>query len=248
MAIDVNQVYKTVLLILNKEQRGYMTPNEFNKIATQVQRETFERYFDDLNQNVRIQQTDFDYADRVYNTDEKIAEFKRFGAATYVAGTPTTPNKFTLPADLYRLSTVTYEGGMQPTELQRLNRNEFYNVSKSPLTKPTKGCPMYLYEDNNLIVYPNDIDANVNVSYVKKPDEVIWAYEIDPTTNAFIFTTSSGAGVYPSGGYKDFELHNSERAEVVLNILMYAGIVIRDPQVVQGAMQKIQQDEANEKQ
>ena len=37
MAISVDTVYKTVLLILNKEQRGYMTPDEFNKIGTQVQ-------------------------------------------------------------------------------------------------------------------------------------------------------------------------------------------------------------------
>ena len=33
MAINVNTVYQTVLLILNKEQRGYMTPLEFNKIG-----------------------------------------------------------------------------------------------------------------------------------------------------------------------------------------------------------------------
>ena len=39
MAINVNTVYQTVLLILNKEQRGYMTPTEFNSIGTQVQLE-----------------------------------------------------------------------------------------------------------------------------------------------------------------------------------------------------------------
>ena len=49
MAINVNQVYKTVLSILNKEQRGYITPDEFNKLATQVQLEMFENYSDDLN-------------------------------------------------------------------------------------------------------------------------------------------------------------------------------------------------------
>ena len=31
MAINVDTVYKTVLLILNQQQRGYMTPDEFNK-------------------------------------------------------------------------------------------------------------------------------------------------------------------------------------------------------------------------
>jgi len=30
MAINVDNVYKTVLLILNQEQRGYITPDEFN--------------------------------------------------------------------------------------------------------------------------------------------------------------------------------------------------------------------------
>ena len=44
MAIDVNEVYKTVLLIINKEQRGYITPDEFNKISTQVQLEIFEKF------------------------------------------------------------------------------------------------------------------------------------------------------------------------------------------------------------
>ena len=79
MAINVNTVYQTVLLILNKEQRGYMTPTEFNSIGTQVQLEIFEKYFEDLNQQIRVPQTDTDYADRVANLDEKIAEFKTFG-------------------------------------------------------------------------------------------------------------------------------------------------------------------------
>ena len=48
MAVSVDTVYKTVLSILNKEQRGYMTPDEFNKIGTQVQLEIFESYFDDI--------------------------------------------------------------------------------------------------------------------------------------------------------------------------------------------------------
>ena len=33
MAISVDTVYKTVLSILNKESRGFLTPEEFNKIG-----------------------------------------------------------------------------------------------------------------------------------------------------------------------------------------------------------------------
>ena len=42
MAVNVDTVYKTVLYILNKEQRGYMTPDEFNKVGQQVQLEIFD--------------------------------------------------------------------------------------------------------------------------------------------------------------------------------------------------------------
>ena len=76
MAINVDTVYKTVLLILNKEQRGLVTPDEFNKTATQVQLDIFEQYFDDLNQQLRVPQSDYDYSDRQMSIDEKISPFK----------------------------------------------------------------------------------------------------------------------------------------------------------------------------
>ena len=83
MAINVNTVYQTVLSIINKEQRGYLTPAEFNTVGTQVQLDIFEKYFEDLNQQLRVPQADVDYADRIMNLDEKLAIFKTFGSAVY---------------------------------------------------------------------------------------------------------------------------------------------------------------------
>lgn len=65
MAINVNTVYQTVLSILNKEQRGYMTPDEFNKVGTQVQLEIFEKYFEDLNQQARVPQSNLNYESKL---------------------------------------------------------------------------------------------------------------------------------------------------------------------------------------
>ena len=50
MAININSVYKAVLVVLEQGKRGVLTPNEFSKIATQAQQEIFTQYFDDLNQ------------------------------------------------------------------------------------------------------------------------------------------------------------------------------------------------------
>lgn len=84
MAVNVDIVYKTVLLILNKEQRGNLTPDEFNKVATQVQLEIFESYFDTLNMQLRRPDNDTEYGDRIKNVDNNIAVFKTYGNATYV--------------------------------------------------------------------------------------------------------------------------------------------------------------------
>ena len=340
MAISVDTVYKTVLLILNKEQRGYMTPDEFNKIGSQVQREIFEAYFEDLNQQLRIPQSDMEYSDRVAVTDEKIAEFKTENDQTIAEKTIGGTNPFTTPSELYRLGSITYEPNTATyKEMQRVGRAEIYNIRKAPLTAPTTNYPIYLYEDNKALVYPDTIinPLHVKMQYVKKPTDIRWGYRIG-TLNQYIFTDyvydktalniddtlqitsnytsgatdatylqapytgGSGSGaeftvVVSSGvvssvlvtsqgssyavgdvitftdstfgtpiggpfqveleesnffsqsqqGYINFGLHNSERTELVLRILLYAGVVIRDPQIIQIAAQKVQQEEVNEK-
>ena len=84
MAINVNTVYNTVLSILNKEQRGYITPDEFNKLATQVQLEIFENYFEDMNQQLRVPQTTNEYANRQKNVDDCISIFKTVAKPTLI--------------------------------------------------------------------------------------------------------------------------------------------------------------------
>ena len=95
--------------------------------------------------------------------------------------------------------------------------------------------------------YPNIINTNANagtanvaVQYIKVPDDINWAYTVG-NLGQFIFNTATPPTV-------DFELHNSEFTEVVLSILMYADIVIRDPQIIQAAAGQLQTDRANQKQ
>lgn len=247
MAINVNAVYRTVLSILNKEQRGYMTPDEFNKTATQVQLDIFEKYFDDLNQQMRVPQTDTDYADRQMNIDEKIAIFKTFGECAYQAP----GGYFTLPtvdfygntAELYRLGSVVYN---DEVELQRLDRNDFYYVEKSGLTRASLQFPNYLYENEFLFVRPTAITSRVTANYVRKPLDVRWGYNIGPQGQYLYDSTDYEPTLNPTGSTQ-FELHPSEQSEVVIKILMYAGIIIRDPQIVQAAAQEAAMNEQNEK-
>jgi hypothetical protein len=229
MAISVDTVYKTVLLILNKEQRGYMTPEEFNKVGTQVQLEIFEKYFEDLNQLTRVPQNDMDYADRVAYLDEKISVFKKHG----VSKSPES-GIVALPSALHRIGTVT----MNDIEVQRVSRNAYYNLKKSPLTKPSLSYPVYLLQDNGIQLDPS---GDVVFDYIKKPVNPVWGYTVG-TVGQFIFQAPSSGS-----SSKDFELHSSEQTEIILRILAYAGIIIRDPNIVQAASAQVQQNNINEK-
>jgi hypothetical protein len=238
MAINVDTVYTTVLSILNKEQRGYITPEEFNKLGTQVQLEIFENYFEDLNQQLRVPQTDSEYANRQKNIDNCISIFKTIGNTT----------------DLHRIGTVIYK---DEKELQRVERNDFLNINLSPLTKPTTQFPVYLYEqtvqgtggantgETHIFVKPTTIvnAAEITVSYIRKPADVVWNFIGLNGQNPW----TSGPYIYNEATSTQFELDNTEQTEVILRILAYAGVVIRDPQIVQAASQAVQSEEVNSK-
>tara|TARA_R100001594_G_scaffold1321_1_gene5607 strand:- start:456 stop:1181 length:726 start_codon:yes stop_codon:yes gene_type:complete len=240
MAVNVDIVYKTVLLILNQQQRGYMTPDEFNKTATQVQLTIFEGYASDLNQQYRLPDNDTEYGDRVKNIEQKLQFFQKYINNAAVPGAITGTNPFTIDTtvvtDLYRLGSVMYQGVQLG---QYSQRNEVTQLFLSPLTQPTEKFPIYLYESGQLFVFPNTIIApnDINISYLATPANVIWGY------------TTGGLGeyIYAAGASTDFQLDVTEQTEIILRILAYAGVIIQDPSIVQIASQAVANEDANEK-
>ena len=240
MAVNVDIVYKTVLLILNQQQRGYMTPDEFNKTATQVQLTIFEGYASDLNQQYRLPDNDTEYGDRVKNIEQKLQFFQKYINNAAVPGAITGTNPFTIDTtvvtDLYRLGSVMYQGVQLG---QYSQRNEVTQLFLSPLTQPTEKFPIYLYESGQLFVFPNTIITpnDINISYLATPVNVLWA----STPGAL------GEYIYAAGASTDFQLDVSEQTEIILRILAYAGVIIQDPSIVQLASQAVATEDANEK-
>lgn len=279
MAINVDTVYRTVLLVLNKENRGYITPDEFNKTATQVQLDIFEQYFDDLNQQLRVPQQGNDYANRQRAIEQKLAPFKGYGECVYTGVTdPVTVDDKTFaipivdgrgnvvinsglePVDtaadpnanpaveaetqvaFYKLGTVFYENPDTPTptsEIQLVTRDEYNSLNKSDLTAPSKYSPIFMYEDYRLTIAPDTITDDVYASFIRKPRNVVWNFTTDSNNNnAYSWNALTST---------NFELLQSEQTEVIVRILLYSGIVVKDYQVVQLAAQEVQQNEINQK-
>lgn len=252
--VNVNTVYSTVLLILNKEQRGYMTPQEFNSVADQVQLQIFEQYFEDLNQQLRVPQADVDYADRQMNIDEKLSIFKNSATLSY------TSNYFTIPqtitnslgqvVEFYRLGLVTYTNPFgEVKELERVNRTDFYNSQSSPFLTATDDFPVYLYEGEKLYVSPNNINTSnvISIDFVRKPISPLWGFTVGSRGQYVYDSEQYDSSANPPSGSIQFELHQSEQTSLILRILAYAGVIVKDPQIIQVATQQVMQDEANAK-
>ena len=218
MAVNVNTVYQRVLAIINKEQRGYLTPQEFNTIANQAQLDIFEQYFYDLNQFGRIPGNQTDYADMLEILEEKISIFEKVQISVS-GGT-------TLPADLYRLGSI-LTNCPSCREAEQLTQKEWLYILKSPIAQPSNEFPIFIRDNAGIKVYGDvsastglatQITSGVYINYVKVPTTVEW-------------TANSSTGLYNSATSVNFELHESEETELVIKILALAGVIIKDNSV-----------------
>jgi len=208
---------------------------------------------------------DDEYAYTVDNIEEKISIFKTYGNAAYYTGNPAGSEVpyFYLPEDVHRIGTIMYKNEQA---LQMTNRGEYLHLYMSKLTRPTTNYPMYIQEGNvspidpvtgtllcedciRTYVYPEEITKAVSLSYIRKPRNVIWAYGIGSQGQYIWDGSPSGVPgvIIPTNGSVDFELDATEQTEVIIKILMYAGVVIRDPQIVQAAAAQNQATEVNQK-
>tara|TARA_Y100001938_G_scaffold146436_1_gene225270 strand:+ start:146 stop:868 length:723 start_codon:yes stop_codon:yes gene_type:complete len=238
MAIHVNTVYQTVQALANKEQRGYLTPQEFNRFAHLATREIFEQYFYDLNQFKRTPGNSTESSDMVDLLETKITVFRQDFDAFNLVNAQTA-----MPADVYRVEQVIAQD-IDPTTGAASNRRVCDIVTQkdankllgSPLTTPTLSNPIAVLGPRNssVIALPSTINAMI-VAYVKKPDKPEFGYIV-----------VNKKPVYDDSRSTHFEFHDSEFPELVYRILSYAGINLKRADIEQagqvGQAKQIQQE------
>ena len=236
--VNINNVYQSVLVITNKDNRGYITPDEFNRLAEQAQNEIFASYFAreagyELNAFLTS-----DFSDPNTYLAEKISVFYKELALTKLN------NEFTYPDNLYRVGVVSVDDIVA----DRASNEEIKYINLSPLTAPVKKQPVYTLTDSGVVVYPSTITTGVKLDYLKQPVRPKWGYVSNGTIPYYdptVFDPDNDSYDVAAKSY-DFELHPSEENNLVVNILNYAGVVIKQPDVAGFAQGKENQNSAQE--
>ena len=228
MAISVDTVYQRVLALANKEQRGYITPQEFNLLAGQAQMEIFEQYFYDAkSEDANLKNsTEFSNVDEIL--DEKISVFKTSSSIATSSGIGI------LPANLYRLGSVYKSNSM--VEVEEITSTEVMYLLQSPLVAPTFSFPAFVRSSHSSInIYPDQ--DSVSCNYIRLPSTPQWGYVV-----------VNEKALYNNGTSTNFEIHIGDSSELVYKILSLAGIVIAKPGLGTYGDQQINTQKTQEKQ
>ena len=173
MAVSIDTVYQKVLAMANKEQRGYITPQEFNLYADQAQIDIFERYFHDIRQAETRMETDTEFSSSLDMLDEKLSVFRVNDQILY----PTSyDGSITLPSDLYRLGELTYcvkddtsnYNEYLKIPIEEIKKKDIGPILNSKYTRPTTRRPAFVRLTNSTIrIYPHatSLTSNNNDSY-----------------------------------------------------------------------------------
>ena len=247
--ISIDTVYQRVLALANKEQRGYITPQEFNLLANQAQLDVFDQYFYDLaavtavSKRSEEQQSpgannplEPDFGDSVNILREKINIYQ--GADVALAYNATN-GSFSMPAlssTIYRTGRMYYSGtGGSKIPLKRMEYymlpqlKELYDAKTNSRWSSNDPAEYYYTEntDGTFSLYRESsgqtpLTSGLKIEVVAEvPREVKWGYVVTGEKALYNVTTSV-----------DFNMHRSEETVLVIKILELAGITINKPGLV----------------
>jgi hypothetical protein len=253
MAVSIDTVYQRVLTLANKEQRGYITPQEFNLLANQAQMEIFEQYFADLYLiNAKPGNTQ-EFADPISVVYEKIGEFDVDQDDTWIeenmAGAPT----MNIPWNqIYKFGTVRVNNN----QVELVNGKDFDAARTSPLTAPSItrpigninafGLRVAIGADRFAVTNAAFLTAQADALLLNPPvtltaedflpnvaTDMSISYTMRPPDVQWAYVVVNDKALYNDNISVDFQLHASEETELVYKILKLAGVNLKAAEIVQ---------------
>jgi len=221
MAASINEVRNTVLAIANKNNYGYISPQDFNLYAKQAQMDMFEDYFYQYNhwigkENNRTSGTG--YADITKGLVEVIDSF-----STSVFLAQNNSNTFNLPANYYLINKLFYYStpfftgtatGVNPNQLLDASAVGWTTI---PTSAPTPAIGSLVVNTTNLtqayvtgVVNTTTLNLSADIFPVGTEDYIIYASnkvkEVERVSQNKIFYLTNSMLTAPSKSFPAYVL------------------------------------------
>lgn len=229
--ISINEVRNTVMFFLNKNNKGYITPDEFNMFSLMAQLDIFNGMFTDFNDNLVKKDrrlTNSEYADIPKAYEQAIDTFSVYTTnANFLFDIPTelwnyTGNDLVLDQNL---SLVNSQG--KKVNIELVSKSELNYLMNSNMTAPTILYPAYVKVGDSYKILPA-VPAGYypELFFIRKPKNPKWTFVNDNGNPLFNASASD---------LQDFEIDYTYMPALIVKILLYCGVSIREEMVIQAA-------------
>ena len=225
--MTIDEVYRLVQTFSNKEQRGFISPKDFNLLAKQAELELYNKRLSIVMEKSQPKKAAGYYGESLSPlvAEQDISPFLLYGTSTIsatetISGFDYIKSIYALPSDELDINTNI------PVEI--VSAENLQQVLRSSLAKPSIENPIALLSGGSsgskrISIFPDTISKIY-----------IWHYTYtnNPKWN---YVTIAGKPVYDASNSVGFMLSPNTHGEIVIKILEYLGVSIREAEVVQYA-------------
>lgn len=213
--MSVDDVYKIMQFVINKNQNGYLTPDDFNLVINQASINQISFLIGNVEQfqygkgQPRIQYSISE------NIRQKLQPFIKTVTLSVTSGSADYPDDFLLT------DTMMNNDGI--SRIRYAENNKLYSFLGSVID-PIETNPIYVTSNTGFTFYPNTI-TDAKLTYVSKPTAIVWAYTLD----------DNGRPVYNAGASVDPQWYDTDIYSVIARALRMLGVNLKDNEVSQYA-------------
>lgn len=215
--MTIDELYRFVQYVSNKEQRGFIKPSEFDLLAKRSQLDLIKD---------RVGKPSSASKEEGYKPNSAFFD-ELYPVISLNVSLSYSNDSWNFPANyLYFLGCARGSSSLgSATAVEIVNAGQFQKRVKSPLAGPSAESPIGLISSIGIRVFTSTTEqttGTVTLSYIKTPADPKWDY-----------VTVNNIEVYNANGSTELTLPESAHLEIAHRILTYVGVNLREADMVQ---------------
>ena len=228
---DVKHVYKTVRDLVNKDARGFITPDIFNDFARAAQLTVFNRLLSSITDATAAKKGGMDPGRNLSKRKSVLEDLSLFSEKKEEDVIDGVASR---PTDMYKLISITTKGllsGFSKRDKQVeivYDEEKIDRILRSTLSAPSDAFPVALVSDT-IEVFPENI-RNINIRYYRLPKGKDTAAGSTSDVPFVEITDYAGVEVF-TNNCSDFELPEEYSSELIIEIARMVGVNLKEQEV-----------------
>ena len=211
--MTLNELYNLTNYIIRNEIRGNpCTPEQFELLINARQIDYFQKLYENY--------------ERTQELTDSLRTFKTIVDLTDL-GSVVNDEYITLPADYFHFSTMSYidstTGVYYPFDM--VTKDQAIMRKISTLTAPSVSYPICYEFDGSLYLEPYDDDYDLQMTYLRYPDDVVFSYGINADDEFVYYDESSSVSVTTG---TELEWNEDDQLEILALVLRDFGVSLNE--------------------